>query len=202
MKTMNKNLELFFIFGILLLLTSCSSDKPGEFVDPVQNPDLVDQSWLAEQTCATPCWQGLELGKASRKEAEAVIGKLSFVGDKTVYEGGPGTALSYSCKTPSDKYCLGLHFQDWVLTDIWLYLNYQITFEQIVEQIGPPDHFRISIWGVEVTRCSISLEWVNKQMELEYSEGETHWWGAICVLQSMKAMAGFQEGFLYKRYII
>jgi hypothetical protein len=168
MKTLNKNLGMFFVFGVLLLLTSCSGDKPGEFVDPAQNPDLVDQSWLAEQNCATPCWQGLELGKTSRKEAEAVVGKLSFVGDKTVYEGGPGTTLSYPCKKPVDMSCLALHFQNWVLTDVWLYLNYQITIEQVVERIGLPDSLVISIGGSERPICYVNFLWIKRQMELNY----------------------------------
>ncbi|MGP8330093.1 MAG: hypothetical protein ACT6FF_07230 [Methanosarcinaceae archaeon] len=156
--------NLFFITIMLQAFVSCSR-LDSNHVDPVKHPDLVDQSWLSDQPCSVPCWQGLELETSSREEAIESVQNLSFIqkDNFTTYSNW----VNFLCKEPSNITCVSMAFENETLTSLRLYVNYQLSLEQIVNEIGPPDSFFFSRRNPEGFACDITLFWVDRQMSVD-----------------------------------
>jgi hypothetical protein len=159
-----------FLVGIQLFLVSCSNlSRDNSYVNPTEHPELVDQSWLTDQSCSTPCWQGLEPGKSLQKDALSVAKSLSFLGVERV-EPTDNAWTSFLCKVPSDKVCVSMRFENGLLSDLSLYPNYLITLDQVIEKFGTPDSYYYSRREVETKGCSIKFLWIKRQMILGYGD--------------------------------
>lgn len=112
--------------SVCILLMSCSISNSREnkkFVNPVEYPNLVDQSWLTiDKSCSAPCWQGLELGKSSQTEALTLFQTFTFVGHGKELDNAPGNFI-FPCIMPSEENCLSMRFENGVLSSLRLYLN-------------------------------------------------------------------------------
>ncbi len=60
------------------------------------------------------------------------------------------------------------------LEDLYLMLNYQITFEQAVEKLGSPDGFSILPMYPDAAGCRLQVIWKNKRLVLQYQTGVIH----------------------------
>lgn len=160
--------EIFLFLGIQLILSSCFSVE-SQYINPTEHPDLVDQSWLKAESCAASCWQGLVIGKSLQKDAIAVARNLPFLGSERV-ETTDVTWTSFLCKVPNDKVCMSMGFDRGILSNLSLYPNYRITFEEAIEKIGSPDSFYYSRKEAEMKGCSISFLWEKRQMILVYGD--------------------------------
>lgn len=160
-------LNMFFVVGFQFLLISCSSTvNTTTYVNPAKNPELVDQSWVAEPTCSNPCWQGLESGKSSQTDALATAHRLPFLGIEKV-EPTDNSWISFLCKAPPEKVCISMRFEHGILTDLWLFPNYLVTMDQVVKKLGVPDSFYYSQPNAETPNCVLTFLWVKKQMALK-----------------------------------
>ncbi len=184
---MSKNKSLIYLSTLLFLLlqnllTSCSSsDQKTKYIDPNKNPTLVEQSWYKDMECVAPCWHGLEPGISSRAEALALAQMLSYIETGKELDNTLGDSM-FSCKVPSDENCLGMQFENGVLSDLWLYPNYQITFEEIVTTMGPPDSFYYSRRDAERKGCSLSVLWINRQLDVGYGDRSSIFGDDLCDL--------------------
>ena len=160
-------LKLIFVIVIASTLFSCRSQGVNlEILDP----NLYDQSWLTGKPCGAPCWYGLEPGVSSRLNSIKTVQQLPFIS-------GNGTPppsqtwidlLSFPCKKPLNAYdsCVDLIFNNDVLDKINISPNYQITFEQAVEKLGPPDGFFVMPTDPGGGRCILQVLWKNKGLIL------------------------------------
>jgi hypothetical protein len=149
---------------VSLLVYGCSSEKPNpDFVDPSTHPELVDQSWLTGKPCALPCWQGLEPGKSIREDVLKTIDGLSFLetGKRVTKANSQDTI---NCKQPSKNVCMVLDYKKEVLSELMLYLNYSITLDEVIAQIGEPDLVAISPRYNERGDCGFDVVWFNQRL--------------------------------------
>ena len=192
----NKLLTYISLFGVLiaqLILVSCSS-LGSKTIDPTEHPTLVDQSWLTDQPCVAPCWHSLVPGKSSQIEAIAIAKGLSFLDNKNVKLDG-ATGASFFCIEPPSEICVAMGFEHGMLSNFWIYPNFQITLEQVVNKLGPPDSFFFSYKDPESTNCSLSLFWIKRQMILGHSESQQGSQDELCDLIS-KRMGKIPKGVL------
>lgn len=172
-------LSILLAFGFL---SSCNSSVKNDNLLPMypdfsgKNPSLFDTSWLSISPCDTPCWHGLRLRQTSIADAIAVIKELPFISPdsiKLVETSLPSKnmeSILAECKENSGRTCVDMRFYEKVLESIYIWPNYQISFEQAIEQLGAPDGFFYTPLGVETSGCSISLIWIERQMILSFSE--------------------------------
>ena len=158
--------KIFWVFIVLQTSFSCSPFSEN-FVDVEKHPDLANQSWLSGQSCLAPCWQGLELGVSPREEAIHAAQNLAFVQNEHITENL--NWVNFACKEPSDRTCISLGFEEETLSKVSLYINYQLTLEQVVEDVGAPDSFVSSYRNPEGPPCDIELFWINRQLNIDIS---------------------------------
>lgn len=160
-------IRIFFILTSLLTAVSCSLQN-HESVNPKENPDLVDQSWLVDKPCSAPCWQGIEPGISSQQKAIQIVKDLSFVDGKSMrtYK----STVSFLCRTPSNVSCVYMEFDNGLLFYLQLYVNYQLSIKQVVDKLGPPDSYIISRRTPEMKGCDAEFLWINRQLSVEYHE--------------------------------
>jgi hypothetical protein len=179
-------LAIYISLAVMLgvFMQSCNSvtkDKPlplyPDFTD--QHPDLVDTSWLTNESCVMPCWRGLQLGKSSMTDAVETVTELLFVDSNSMWSVDVKLpqkivqVIGFKCKSQLKMDCLAMQFNGNVLDSLSISPNYQITFEQAVEKLGDPDGYVYSPLGAEIGGCDISLIWTKRQMTLDFTE-KTH----------------------------
>ena len=161
-----------------ILLSGCiGATKEDNW--PTISPDLMNQSWLTDIPCRAPCWHGIEPGKTSGSETLEIVKKLPFINsenmitskrqfpDESEPDGIPGQEVWFSCKEPSNVYCVYMQIKKDVLAWFLVLPNYEITFQQAVDKLGPPDGFISSIQNPEgQIICDVSIIWIDRQIEL------------------------------------
>lgn len=159
---------------LCFLLISCiapDATKARNYVDPVAFPHLVDRSWLEpiSENCNVPCWRGLEPGKSSKPEALALAQTLVFVELGQEMNNAPGNFI-FQCKMPPGDNCLSMTFKGDILSDLWLYPNYLITFEQVVADLGDPDGFSYIRPNPEGMGCIVEAYWIKIHLIISYRD--------------------------------
>jgi hypothetical protein len=163
-------LDVILIVGFYLLIISCSNLNTNRiYVDPTAHPDWIDRSWLTDQPCTAPCWQGLETGKSLRTDALETAHKLSFLGEERT-ELTDKARVSFLCKYPSDEACASMRFEHGILSDLSLYPNYSITLDQVITQLGSPDSFYYSRRQADVKGCALTVLWFQRRIGLGFGD--------------------------------
>jgi hypothetical protein len=165
---------LLIIYGLLsagVMLCGCSGSK-GTLA-----PELVDKSPFTGDPCAAPCWHGLEIAKSNESEVVSALKSLSFIDEeslkiRTLTITGfdpntevPGKRITADCLKTKNP-CLVVDIADRRLRDIKSVLNYKITFDEVVKDIGNPEKVVRTDYSAEVIACYIRLVWVQKQLVL------------------------------------
>jgi hypothetical protein len=175
-------LSMLFFLLFLTLLISCSGlGQKNNYINPAENPTLVDQSWYSDKKCVAPCWHGLEVGVSTQKEALAVARTLTYINFEKSTQIAP-EYLIFPCKSPADEDCIAMGFEDEKLTDLWIYPNYKITFEQVIQEIGPPDSFFYARTNAERKSCVLYVLWIKQQLILSYGDRPTSSGDDLCDL--------------------
>jgi hypothetical protein len=153
--------------AILLTLVGCSSQKSD-----VTTPDLRDEEWLKKNNCPG-CWRGLKIG-----DALSLVQGLPFVGGPVSSASEPGGFL---CKKPVDANCIAMSFDSGKLIRIHLVLNYQITFEQVVQKLGTPDGFWITpAYPDGLKGCLLKVIWKERLLVLETADKSSFFGKDLC----------------------
>ena len=165
---------LFGICGFLIagiMLSGCLGGK-GKLA-----LELMDKSPFTGNPCAAPCWFGLEIAKSNESEVISALKSLSFIDEgslkiRSLTMPGfdlkiwvSGKWITADCIRPK-KHCLDVDIADGKLRDIKNILNYTITFDEIVKDIGNPDKVVRTDYSAEVIACYIRLVWTQKQLVL------------------------------------
>jgi hypothetical protein len=79
--------------------------------------------------------------------------------------------ISAGCVQPENRQCVGLIVANNDLKDIGLFPNYAITFEDLVDHLGTPDHVSANLVPpVHQPGCSVSLIWIDRQIIADHTE--------------------------------
>lgn len=167
--------RIIVVSAIALLLPGCSRALPAS--------DQIDKSPFTGLPCAAPCWHDLMIGKSDENEVMSTISTLPFVDQDMVkshrmsmptvdYRNyASGVEITANC-IESNKQCLAVKVVDNVLTNIDVFLNYEITADEAIEYLGNPDYIGYDNLGGEQVICGVYLVWNNKQLVLvSMSEG-------------------------------
>ncbi len=165
---------LLIICGLLsagVVLGGCSG------IEGALAPELMDKSPFTGDPCAAPCWHGLEIAKSTESEVVSTLKSLGFIDQETLKIKStsgpdfdpkiwvPGKWITADCKQPKN-HCLDIDIADGRLRDIRSILNYKITFDEVVKDIGNPDKVVRTDYSAEVIACYIRLVWTQKQLVL------------------------------------
>jgi len=152
-------------------LDGCSGSK-GTLI-----PELMDKSPFTGDPCAAPCWYGLKIAKSSESEVVSTLKSLGFIDKETLTMKSssgpsldpkitvPGKSINADCLQPKTP-CLVVDIAEGRLRDIKSILNYKITFDDVVKDIGNPDKVVRTDYSAEVIACYIRLVWSQKQLVL------------------------------------
>ena len=137
--------------------------------------DLVDRSFITNQPCKAPCWYNLHLGVSSESEVKDTISQLTFVDqnriqerDTTWQEEKDAKQIDYSCSYLAGRTCGGIILSQNRLMQVWTQIDYPLTFEEAVGQLGPPSYYAM-FPGIEFQNCVISLYWLKNNLEFTAS---------------------------------
>ena len=144
------------------------------------NSELYDKSWITGHPCSSLCWQGIEPGMTSRKDALAIAKGLLFIDNSKMVLQPQGA--SFPCKetTNGNQYCVVMSFNNDILETLWLSPNYPMTLEQAVENLGPPDGFSIYPTNPGATDCYLGIAWKEKLLVLEHTASKPFWGDDLC----------------------
>lgn len=159
--------ELFSALALLITVmatTGCVS--PTAILGALSPKDpKVDRSFLTRQPCAPPCWYGLEPGKSNIGEVRQVLKTLEFVDQSSVKEYGStyrdkgATEIHWGCTHPVAQECGIATISGGHLVELLLDIQYPLTFQDAVDQLGPPDYISQAPYAVEVGGCIVALYW-------------------------------------------
>ena len=167
--------RIITISAIVLLVSGCSRALPSS--------DQIDKSPFTGLPCAAPCWHDLTVGKSDEKDVLSTISTLTFIDQDTVkshrmsmptidYRNyASGVEITANC-TQSNQQCLAIKVVDNILTNIDVFLNYEITADETIAYLGNPDYIGYDNLGGERVICGVYLVWSNTQLVLvSISEG-------------------------------
>ncbi len=161
--------------SIIIVICLCSCDNKqtssgtGSILPSTLAPELTDRSWLTGQPCRVPCWFGLTVGTSSMSTAREKVNELTFIDSNTVLV--KGSTLTLHCKQPEQALCTHLFFENDRLIKIWMNVNFSISLQETVDNIGPPDF--LSYKPIPPTKkairdCFLELFWIDRQMTIRY----------------------------------
>lgn len=153
----------FLLLISVLLLSSCGKANPYQ-IDPIKNPELVDQTWLNDKSCSAPCWHDLEVSKSSIEDVQKTVNKFSFISKDARQNKG---WYFYQCIKPAGITCISLFFLEEKLSEVNQFINYKQYFEDVVDKTGAPDEFYFIKPNLETKDCRITTIWVEKQMTVD-----------------------------------
>jgi hypothetical protein len=149
-------------------LFACHTKEP-EVINvstPTIAPHLVDRSLLTGNPCGPPCWYGINPGESSEAESLNILEQIAFIDSTSIIlnqaswiDGRTATLATFNCITPISRRCGTLTFVDELLVEISIPLLYELTFNQAVSELGPPDYLFFEPIHVQVVDCAAGLVW-------------------------------------------
>ena len=126
-----------FVMSLLALMVFVGSCHPHEQV-------TVDQSLLTGEPCPPPCWQRLTPGVSTQEDVLDYIAESSYVGDHYREAHAVGTTIWWQSILDGrslDTYNF-LATRHGTLSVMMIYLDYEVTLEDLLAKYGPPEKVR------------------------------------------------------------
>ncbi len=126
----------------------------------------VDASLLTGEPCEPPCWQGLTPGMSTEDEVEQFLTTSGLVDRTSIFRSGVsrgGKIVGVSKQWLSTANVQGGHarnsfdVEDGVLQDITIYMDAQVTLEELFDRYGPPEKFNAVLAGIHLMQVRASL---------------------------------------------
>lgn len=168
------------IVAVSLAVAACIPRQLAPTATATLEASLMDRSLLTGQPCEAPCWYGLELGRTTKAEAEAMAGTLSFI-DPTASEERPdgywdpaqqttlpATFVHLKCRQPERQTCAGLLFVNDTLRRIHLSPNYPLRFADVVTSLGDPDYVQVFPAPGHEMLCDVGLIWKERRISVDF----------------------------------
>jgi hypothetical protein len=139
---------------MLAISTACGEGPP------------VDTSLLTGEPCEPPCWQGLTAGVSTEYEVERFLATSALVERNSVYRGTIGRGghtVGISVQWLSVRAVHGARstnsfdIEDGILSDMTMYLDAQVTLEELFGRYGPPEKYLAALSGIHFTAVRVSL---------------------------------------------
>ncbi|NIO68352.1 MAG: hypothetical protein GTN71_04700, partial [Anaerolineae bacterium] len=141
--------------GVLMLALFMSATSVG-----CGEPPPVDTSLLTGEPCEPPCWHGLVPGVSTEEEVDEFVRTSELVDQTTLFRGditrGTGQVVGVSVQWWSRADMAGVPRQfgndftleDGVLQYMTIFLDVEVTLEDLLERYGPPEKFTAWQQGV------------------------------------------------------
>lgn len=159
---------LFFLLfsGLAIVVTGCeSTPKPVDL-------ELVDQSFITDQTCEAPCWYGLEPGKSNETEVLDVLKKQPFVNQSMIetrsnvgidaYKNA--SEISYGCASPIGSTCGFISSVNGTVIYISVIVQYPLSLRSVINRLGAPDYIFYSPNSPHGDGCRVTFNWTQKRI--------------------------------------
>jgi len=139
------------------------------------NDPQADHSFLTDEPCKAPCWQGLELDKSTEKEIIETLKELPFIDTSKIYT-FPSSWLGdisareigYDCLHPKMELCGALRVSGDKLKELRYKVGYQLSMETVVSKLGPPDYIEAGPIHPEIGGCDLTLYWPGQKIIAGY----------------------------------
>jgi hypothetical protein len=141
-----------------------------------QSKNIVDQSFISQTPCRSPCWYGLELNKSNRQEVHNVLGILPFVKSSSVKDydisfqyGNDSHSITYDCVYKVDtNNCGMLLIVNGKLISDWYGLGYDLRIKEVTNIYGPPDFLDYNSPLSETGGCDLAFYWPEHELRIGY----------------------------------
>jgi hypothetical protein len=149
---------------LLLVLFSAALAACATGPDP-----QADQSFLTDQPCAAPCWQGLELGSSTKGATLSLLPTLPFVDAGSIVDkattwksDAAAREVSFGCVHPRSGNCGNAIFSGDRLRWLELSVGYALTLRMAVTKLGAPTHVDYSTGNNQ--GCSVTGAWPQRKI--------------------------------------
>lgn len=153
---------LVILLILSLIVVSCSL-----IYDP-----KIDQSFLTNQPCASPCWYGLIPGEATKAEVLETLKELPFIDYSSIREYGTvwnldnaAESIRFGCSHPRKEECGVALISNDQLKELSLTVNFRLDIEMVVNKLGPPSYVDYGGYHPEVGGCIVSFYWPKLNIE-------------------------------------
>ena len=122
-----------FVLVLMATVQSCA----------VTQEPIVAQGLLTGEPCGAPCWQGLVPGSSTEDEVTRFLSGSEYVAAPYAVDPGPReglTVLRWDRRGASGEEN-AFDIQDGVLSLMTMYVDSDVTLEQVVGRYGTPDQF-------------------------------------------------------------
>ena len=140
---------------ILGLCVSCAEPPPSEM------------SLLTGDPCEPPCWQGLTPGSSTKDDVNEFLETSRFVDRDSVFRsdvttasaGVVGVSIQWRSTAARSRGVDSNEFviEGGVLKYIFVYPDYDLTLESLLQRYGPPDKFHVMVTGRHVPLLGVTL---------------------------------------------
>jgi hypothetical protein len=159
--------KLLSLLLAIFFLTTAGCSK-------AEDDNLIDRSFLTKESCAPPCWYGLELGRSGKNEVYTTLEQLPFINQASIQETDEheylgdtnAIVISWGCFHPLNKSCGYARLAHGKLIMIWQSIGYNLTFKTIVGELGPPGYIDYRPYHPEVGGCVIYLYWPDQNISV------------------------------------
>jgi hypothetical protein len=155
-------LVFFGTICLTLLLAACTEAK-------------VDRSFLTDDPCAAPCWQGLTLDQSTKADLVATLTTLDFVDARRIREDEADwkdhkkvIVVSFDCLYPAKVACGDAGFVEDRLKYLWTSIQYELTLGEVVTKLGEPDYVEFAPYEAEAGGCVADFFWLASGISVQF----------------------------------
>jgi len=111
---------------------------------------LRDCSFLRDDSCSMPCWQGLVPGKTTMSEAVEILRKDHRIRQKSLQEGGSAQngGVTWFWRASRSRFQSKVSWKDGIVEEITVAMTCEVSVEQILDEYGPPEALEAGKGGI------------------------------------------------------
>lgn len=185
---MKRSLLVAFTLLCFSLLAACSPQVEATAEAPVEaevekterpsapiveNPNVIDESFITGEPCEAPCWYNIELGKTPEQEATAQLSLLPFVTRASIqtlpdFYDPQAKSITYDCNYETTENCgiVGISAAG-VVSGIAHQIVYPLSVADVVEKYAEPAYMYTNAYYGEDDDCQLALYWPEESIAVE-----------------------------------
>lgn len=114
---------------------------------------LKDCSFLTDNPCSVPCWQGIVPGETSRSQAIKILKANPSVRQRSLQEGGSnewgGITWSWKGRGSGNKIPPRISWNEGIVQEITFGTTCEVAVEQILDKFGAPEGLVVGEKGIQ-----------------------------------------------------
>jgi hypothetical protein len=138
------------------------------FIIGCKEDPLIDRSFVTDQPCSAPCWQGIKINQSSSDNVITILHNLPFVEQSSIVvkrikqgNGQGDRRITFDCSHPTQRRCGEITLTNDKVISIWLSVEYPLTLKEVVDKLGVPDYVTFDLYHPDVGGCIITIEYPN-----------------------------------------